>query len=157
MIQQYGFGYGRLDVVAKHPRRFRGDRVSPAGMMAHPVLAGLALVGLALAGLTAATGGRWQPIAGASLMILATLALERFAAGCAAVRRFRDPTPFVFPVLHLARDFAWVAAIVMWSARRLLGHSPKPSHSMRPRKRGREEFLGSPDPFYGGGPNRPAM
>ena len=24
--QQYGFGYGRLELVAKHPRRFAGDR-----------------------------------------------------------------------------------------------------------------------------------
>ncbi len=27
--QQYGFGYGRIDLVAKHPRRFSGDAVSP--------------------------------------------------------------------------------------------------------------------------------
>src|SRR6185295_17162160 len=27
LVQQYGFGYGRIDVVAKHPARFGGDLV----------------------------------------------------------------------------------------------------------------------------------
>jgi cellulose synthase/poly-beta-1,6-N-acetylglucosamine synthase-like glycosyltransferase len=45
LVQQYGFGYGRIDLVAKHPRRVVGDSVSPggpacrsAGMMSHPPL-----------------------------------------------------------------------------------------------------------------------
>ena len=29
LAQQYGFGYGRLDVVARHPARYTGDAVSP--------------------------------------------------------------------------------------------------------------------------------
>ena len=33
LVQQYGFGYGRLDLVARHRSRFRGDAVSPPGMM----------------------------------------------------------------------------------------------------------------------------
>ena len=33
--QQFGVGYGRLDVVAKHPRRVGGDDVSGAVMMLH--------------------------------------------------------------------------------------------------------------------------
>ena len=44
LAQQYGFGYGRLDVVARHPRRVAGDSVSPAGMMAHPIVLGIAIV-----------------------------------------------------------------------------------------------------------------
>jgi len=33
--QQYGFGYGRLDLVAKHRRRLTGDDVSRVEMMLH--------------------------------------------------------------------------------------------------------------------------
>ena len=43
LAQQYGFGYGRLDVIARHPTRLTGDAVSPAGMMGHPLVMGLAL------------------------------------------------------------------------------------------------------------------
>ena len=35
--------------------------------------------------------------------------------------------------LHLARDVAWVAAMLTWSIRRLRGRPMSPSHSMRPR------------------------
>ena len=50
---------------------------------------------------------------------------------------FRDPTPLVFPFLHLARDLAWVVAMVTWLARRIGGRPFKPSHSMRPRPESR--------------------
>ena len=42
--QQYGFGYGRIDLVAKHPGRIGGDSVSPAGMMSHPLLMAIAVL-----------------------------------------------------------------------------------------------------------------
>ena len=58
---------------------------------------------------------------------------RRAAAGISAARRFRDPTPLVFPLLHLGRDLAWVAAIAMWSGRRLTRRRTKPSHSMHAR------------------------
>ena len=38
LTQQYGFGYGRIDLVARHRNRLGGDAVSPPTMMAHPVL-----------------------------------------------------------------------------------------------------------------------
>jgi hypothetical protein len=133
LVQQYGFGYGRLDLVAKHPDRLGGDAVSPAGMMAHPALMTVVLLTLAAAGVAAATDGPWRPLAGIAGMVLSGLALERLAAGWSAARRFGDSTPLVFPILHLARDLAWVAAIALWSARRLLGRPSMPRHSMRPR------------------------
>ena len=52
--------------------------------------------------------------------LVAGLALERLAAGISAARRFRTLTPLVFPLLHLGRDLAWVAAIAMWLARRVV-------------------------------------
>lgn len=133
LLQQYGFGYGRLDVVAKHPGRFNGDSVSPAGMMAHPLLMLMALACLASASFAAIVDAPWRPLAAAAATLLAGLALERLAAGIRAARHFADPTPLAFPLLHLGRDLAWVAAIAMWSARRLGRRPSKPSHSMRPR------------------------
>ena len=135
LVQQYGFGYGRLDLVAKHPRRVTGDSVSPAGMMAHPLLMSLAVAGFAGAAVTAIAAGPWRLVASGAMALVACLAAERLAAGIMAARRFRDPTPLLFPLLHLGRDLAWVAAIAMWSARRLAGRPSKPSHSMRARAR----------------------
>ena len=133
LAQQYGFGYGRIDLVAKHPRRVTGDSVSPAGMMMHPLVMGIAIAGLASAALAAAADGPWRPLALGAATLLAGLAIERLAAGVRAARRFRDVTPLVFPVLHLGRDLAWVAAIAVWSARRLCGRTSMPCHSMRAR------------------------
>jgi glycosyltransferase involved in cell wall biosynthesis len=119
--QQYGFGYGRLDLVAKHPERFVGDRVSPRQMMVHPVVMLAALVTLAAG----------DPLIG--LALIGSLAVERLVAGCFAARRFGDSTAWLFPVFHLMRDLAWVAAIGAWSFRRLAGRTPAPADSMRPR------------------------
>src|SRR6185295_17608834 len=61
------------------------------------------------------------------------LSVERLMAGIAAARRFRNPTPLIFPLLHFGRDLAWVVAIGMWLARQLGSRPSKPAHSMRPR------------------------
>jgi hypothetical protein len=102
-------------------------------MMLHPLVMAIAVAGLAGAALAAMAGGPSRPLAFGAAAMLMGLALERLAAGVRATRRFRDPTPLVFPLLHLGRDLAWVAAIAMWSARRLGRRPMKPSHSMRPR------------------------
>jgi cellulose synthase/poly-beta-1,6-N-acetylglucosamine synthase-like glycosyltransferase len=125
LVQQYGFGYGRLDLVAKHPQRWRGDSVSRPMMMAHPVIL--------LAALISAGAGR---LSLAAILALA-LTAERLIAGVAASRRFGDPIALLFPAAHLLRDFAWVSAIVNWSARRLGRVRPHPLHSMTPRSSGR--------------------
>jgi glycosyltransferase involved in cell wall biosynthesis len=133
LVQQYGFGYGRIDLVAKYPARFAGDVVSPAPMMWHPLALSMGLAFLALAALAAAAGGSWQPLVVAGAIPIAALFVERLAAGVRAAHRFGDRTALVFPLLHLARDGAWVAAIVMWLARFAIGRPGRPSHSMRPR------------------------
>jgi hypothetical protein len=78
-------------------------------------------------------GGPWWLLASASIALIAGLALERLAAGISAARRFATPAPLVFPLLHLGRDLAWVAAIAVWLARRVVGRPSLPAHSMRPR------------------------
>jgi glycosyltransferase involved in cell wall biosynthesis len=132
--QQYGFGYGRLDVVRRHPCRLRGDRVSPPVMMAHPagMLGALVLIGAAIGlSVSGVSGGAVAGAAGAGLLVL--LGSERAIAGIGAFRRFRDPAALLFPVLHLARDLSWVAAMVVWSMRQLARRAARPSHSMRSR------------------------
>src|SRR5436190_6744948 len=70
LTQQYGFGYGRLDLLARHPRRAAGDAVSPTAMMAHPiVLAGAAGAG-AVAAVLAGTGHEWRPAALVSALLV---------------------------------------------------------------------------------------
>jgi cellulose synthase/poly-beta-1,6-N-acetylglucosamine synthase-like glycosyltransferase len=136
LVQQYGFGYGRIDLVAKHPRRIAGDSVSPAGVMAHPVLMAIAILNLLIAlfaRVAPMAGLRWRPFVLVALTLIVGLALERLAAGIGAACRFRTATPLVFPLLHLCRDVVWVAAIAVWLARRICGRQSRPAHSMRPR------------------------
>ena len=130
VAQQYGFGYGRLDVVAKHPRRIVGDAVSPAGMMAHGVVMTLAiLLVLGALGLNVAGQPPLVVLAIASGLIGA-LAIERLWAATRAMRHFGDPAAVLFVPLHLLRDLAWAAAISVWSFRRALGAPPQPAYSM---------------------------
>lgn len=131
--QQYGLGYGRLDLVAKHPSRVGGDAVSPLAMMAHPAIMALALVCGAAAGVTGLAGGAWQWPAFAALALLSGLALERLVAGARASRRFGDAAGLLFPVFHLLRDVVWVAAAARWTARRIARRPALPEDSMTPR------------------------
>jgi cellulose synthase/poly-beta-1,6-N-acetylglucosamine synthase-like glycosyltransferase len=133
LTQQYGFGYGRIDVVSAHPGRMAGDDVSPLTMMSHPVVAGVALL------LTASwLWARWlgtnaAPVGWTALALGAGLAAERAVAGVRAWRKYGDTAALGFPLVHLARDVAWVAAIAVWSFRRLSGRAGGPAASMTPR------------------------
>ena len=132
--QQYGFGYGRLDLVAKHRGRLGGDDVSGAVMMSHGLLMtgaiGLLLVALPLQ----LAGGPGRILALAGAVLVAALAAERFVTGVRAVARFHDRAGFWFVPAHLTRDVAWTTAIVTWCTRRALQLRPQPSDSMEPRR-----------------------
>lgn len=128
--QQYGFGYGRLDLVAKHRGRLAGDSVSPMVMMAHPVLTALALALMA----GAAVHPVVAPAVYGGLLLILALAVERTWVGARAAHRFGDWVPLLFPLVHLLRDLAWVAAIAVWLIRRAAGARAHPRHSMRPRR-----------------------
>jgi len=131
--QQYGFGYGRIDLVAKHKRRASGDQVSPFMMMMHSPLL-LTAIGLALISpLSARLGLSPLPSLCTSGAIVAFLAGERLWAGALAWRKFRDPAAFFFVPAHLLRDLAWCAAILAWLAQRIVGRSPRPTQSMTAR------------------------
>jgi succinoglycan biosynthesis protein ExoA len=131
--QQYGFGYGRLDLVAKHPSRCMGDAVSPAGMMAHPLLMAAVLALMTCGAIAVVVGGPWEGLLAASVSLAAGLTLERFAAGIRAWQALRNPTALLFPLVHGLRDLSWVAAIGVWSVRRVMGQRSKPHDSMRGR------------------------
>ena len=128
--QQFGFGYGRLDLVWKHPRRLSGDVVSNAAMIAHaPAM--FAAVACLFAGATGWLAGFPSPVPFAiAVGVVSILGAERAIAGINAWRRSGDRLALAFPLAHLVRDAAWAAAIAVWSARRLARRVPEPAHSM---------------------------
>jgi GT2 family glycosyltransferase len=131
LVQQYGVGYGRLDLVAKHRRRIRGDDVSGLRMIVHaPAMLGI-LVGIAAAVVLGIAGRPWVPVALPSAALLGLLVMDRLAAGIAAAVRFRDAAALAFVPIHLIRDIAWAAALTVWAIRRALGRRPRPRDSMR--------------------------
>jgi len=132
--QQYGVGYGRLDLLARHPRRVGGDDVSGAVMMAHGPLMLLAIGCTLLSAGLAAASWSWAPLLIVAGAIAGILFLERSAAGVAAWRHSGDRTALVFGFAHLLRDAAWAVAIVRWSLRRLTQAPLDPAQSM-PRAR----------------------
>jgi hypothetical protein len=119
--------------VARHPGRYAGDAVSPASMMGHPLVTGLALALLTADVLLATFSGRTFGLAAAGLALLLVLAIERAIAGVRAWKQFGNPAALAFPVVHLARNLAWVAAALAWSARRLTRRPLRPEHSMSAR------------------------
>ncbi len=134
LVQQYGFGYGRLDVVARHPARCGGDAVSPAAMMWHPLVMALAMSSIAAGAVLLVLFGQTTGLIAAGGVLLAVLALERAIAGARAWREFGQPAALAFPAVHLLRDLAWVCAIVVWMFRRLLNRPYNPAHSMAARQ-----------------------
>lgn len=131
--QQYGFGYGRLDVVARHPERYTGDAVSPPGMMGHPLVTGAAFCLVTADWIASTLWGRTFGLVSVGVVLLLALAAERAVAGVRAWRQFEDPAALAFPLVHLARNMAWVTAVLVWTGRRLLGRPVKPEHSMTAR------------------------
>jgi hypothetical protein len=132
--QQYGFGYGRIDLVFKHRGRMSGDDVSRLHMMLHAPLMALAIVSLGLAALLAVAGISGIVPLVIGLAILSALTVERLVAGLRARSKFHDPAGLLFVPVHLVRDVAWAGAIAMWIARRIAGRSSRPAHSMHPRE-----------------------
>ena len=144
LSQQYGFGYGRLDVVAKHPHRAAGDAVSPTAMMVHGAVMTLAVLLWLAAVVVGAVGQPTGGLALAGVFLVLTLAAERGWAATRAMRCSGDGVAaLLFVPLHLARDIAWVAAIAMWAMRRVMRRPSSPTHSM-----GRALRAG-PDPDIG--------
>ncbi len=130
--QQFGVGYGRLDVVARHPRRVAGDDVSPPMMMLHAPAMLMALMACVVAGALAAAGGPWIPWLLTALAIAIVLFVERLCAGVQAWRRTDDRAALAFAITHLVRDIAWSAAIVVWVTRWVFRRERVPAHSMLP-------------------------
>ncbi len=131
--QQYGQGYGRLDLVAKHPNRMGGDAVSGPGMILHVPGTSAALAAAGVAIVLAALGRPWGIAAAIAAALLLLIGGERSLAAVVAARRFRDPAALLLLPAHLGRNVAWVWASLMWGWHRLTGRGRNPGHSMRPR------------------------
>lgn len=127
LAQQYGVGYGRLDVIARHPGKATGDRFSGLRMILHVPLLAAAVVAIGLGGAIPSA----RPAAPAVAAFLVGLLLgDRVVAAVEAFCRFRDPAAFLFPAAHLLRDGVWLAATLAWGFRRLAGHRGGAAASM---------------------------
>jgi glycosyltransferase involved in cell wall biosynthesis len=131
--QQYGFGYGRIDLVVRHRHKVLGDAVSPTMMMAHPLLLGAAFLSVGIGVFAALAGASARPWLAAAAAVAGGLVFERAIAGTIAAFGWRDPAALLFPIAHLLRDAAWVAAILIWLSRQVRRVPMSPSQSMRPR------------------------
>jgi hypothetical protein len=130
--QQYGFGYGRLDLVAKHRHRAGGDNVSRTMMMLHGPMMAAAIV-LAIVALGFWLAGRQAALPGVVAgLLVGALVAERFVAGLIAAIGGRDRAGLWFVPVHLVRDVSWALAIVLWGLRRLRGAPAQPRDSMPP-------------------------
>ena len=145
LVQQYGFGYGRIDLVAKHPRRFAGDSVSPAAMMVHPLLMALALASVWPRRSPAARIAPWHRSAhrrGAlSACLAARTARRRRPRGAAVSRSHR--AGFSRCCICRATSPGWRRSS-MWSVRASAARPGSPSHSMRPERRDRSGCTDAP-------------
>jgi hypothetical protein len=130
LVQQYGVGYGRLDVIAKHRRHLGGDDVSGPGMILHAAGMCIAMVALGAAVLVHVAGGTGRSLALVAGGILVALAVERFVVGVRTAVRFKNRAGLFFAPVHLLRDIAWACAALAWVARRLTGRRRRPQHSM---------------------------
>jgi mycofactocin glycosyltransferase len=128
--RQYGYGYGRLDLIARHPRRYGGDRVSGWNMILHAALMTVALLALVTAGALALAKGPWPWALAVAGALVALLALERLVAGVRAAARFRSRAGLLFPLAHLVRDLAWGWAVLSWTLHRLTQRRAAPERSM---------------------------
>jgi cellulose synthase/poly-beta-1,6-N-acetylglucosamine synthase-like glycosyltransferase len=131
--QQYGLGYGRLDLLARHPHRLAGDDVSRLPMMLQAPATGMAILATIAAVIAAAIGARPSVPAVTAVVLSAAIVVDRSAAGLSAAIRFRDTAGLWFVPVHLVRNLSWLAATITWIIRRLSGRQTTPSHSMRPR------------------------
>lgn len=128
--EQYGLGYGRLDLIEKQRKWAGGDQVSGLPMILHA--AGM-VVAVSLAALTlvlAFLGLQWMIPALLATGILLISSGERFVAGIRAAWRFRDPAGALFAPVHLLRDLAWAWAVIRWSLRWCVGTPRRPQYSM---------------------------
>jgi len=132
--QQYGFGYGRIDLVFKHRRRMAGDDVSRLHMMLHAPLMAAAVGSLGVAAILAVIGMTWMVPVSIGVALISLLAGERAVAGIRAAARFHDRSGLLFAPVLMVRDLAWAAAIAVWLLRRMRGRSSRPAHSMHPRE-----------------------
>ena len=116
-------------------------------MMAHPIAMMLGLAALAVAAMLHAAGSTALRQRRSERRLIGLLIAERALAGVRAFVRFGDPAALLFPVVHTARDLSWVAAIVVWTTRRIIGRGSQPSDSMQSRPAARVDRPASADGF----------
>ena len=131
LAQQYGQGYGRLDIVWKHPGWVAGDAVSPSMMMAHAPLMAAALASGAASLLLRAAGLPWLQAARAR----GRHSWPGSPSNASRPASARPSATATRPACCLSRCTCCAtprgpSPSSAWSARRLAGRGRHPSHSM---------------------------
>lgn len=129
--RQYGLGLGRLDLVAKHPKKLLGDRVSGPGMILQLPLTAAVLLSFLLCFLPSVARGPWRHPCAMPLVLSAILLGDRALFACRAYRVGRDPAAFLLLPFHLLRNVVWLWALIQWLIRRIFRIPSRPWHSMR--------------------------
>ena len=130
LFRQYGLGMGRLDLVAKYPGKWLGDRVSGPGMILQLPMTAAVILSTLLWILLPTAGARWRLPGTLPLILSALLLGDRALFALRAFRRSRDPAAFLLLPFHLLRNLAWLAALFSWSIRSLFRIPSRPWHSM---------------------------
>jgi len=114
--QQYHSGYGRMQLIRKHPKRVKGDSVSGLRMILQVPLTLLLIVfyilGVGFELFSLSLVGKYFVFTGFG--ILGFVLAERFVFALKVFKKKRDPVVFLLPFLHLLRNIVWCWAFLRW-------------------------------------------
>lgn len=114
--QQYRSAYGRMQLIRKHTDHITGDSVSGLRMMVQPPLTLLAVVlftlSIVLTLIDVEPLACYSFIGGASIVGL--ILIDRIAFAIPIMRKQRDPSALLLPLVHILRNIIWTWAAIAW-------------------------------------------
>jgi peptidoglycan-N-acetylglucosamine deacetylase len=117
--QQFNVAYGRLQLIAKHPHKKTGDRVSGFFMFMQVPLTWLFLALLLSELLYKYWYFRYSYVAAAAVLVL--LLLMQLPQSLRLLLFKKDASMLLLPFFNLARNFMWFVALVVYYAKKLFG------------------------------------
>jgi len=121
--QQYRSAYGRMQLIAKHKDKITGDSVSGLRMVLQAPLTLLSLMLVLIATGSSALGITSKLPLLLGLLVLGVLLIDRFVFTLAVLRKQKDLSVALLPLVHLIRNLVWSWALVVWVGRRLKNQS----------------------------------
>jgi hypothetical protein len=117
--QQYRSAYGRMQLITKHRDRITGDSVSGLRMILQVPVTLAALLLLMTGAAIMATGRRPDVLATGGVLFLVAF-IDRIFFAASVVRKQRDATAALLPLVHMLRNLVWCWALAEWYTRRLI-------------------------------------